>query len=95
MPGVVSSSAPTRVPDGVIHTPRPLALAVVVSLRPEQWTKNLLVFAGLVFSGRLFDTSAVVAASSAFAIFCVLSGSVYLFNDVADRAADKIGRAHV
>ena len=60
-----------------------------VSLRPEQWTKNLLVLAGVVFGGRLLEPPAVAIALAAFAIFCALSGAVYLFNDVADREADQ------
>ena len=59
------------------------------SLRPEQWTKNLLVFAGLLFGGRLLDPRALVTSLAAFAIFCGLSGAVYLFNDIADREADR------
>jgi 4-hydroxybenzoate polyprenyltransferase len=62
---------------------------LLISLRPEQWTKNLLVFAGVVFGGRLMDPGSVEIALGAFAIFCALSGAVYLFNDVADRAADQ------
>src|SRR5207247_1256518 len=53
--------------------------AVLVSLRPRQWVKNLFVFAGLVFGQRLF-TPAVWPALGAFAIFCGLSGAVYLVN---------------
>ena len=62
---------------------------LLVSLRPEQWTKNLLVLAGVVFGGRLLEPPAVAIALAAFAIFCALSGAVYLFNDVADREADQ------
>jgi 4-hydroxybenzoate polyprenyltransferase len=62
---------------------------LLVSVRPEQWTKNLLVLAGVVFGGRLLEPPAVVVALSAFAIFCALSGAVYLLNDVADREADQ------
>jgi len=62
---------------------------LLVSLRPEQWTKNLLVLAGVVFGGRLLEPPAVAIALAAFAIFCALSGAVYLFNDVADREADR------
>jgi 4-hydroxybenzoate polyprenyltransferase len=62
---------------------------LLVSLRPEQWTKNLLVLAGVVFGGRLLEPPAVAIALAAFAIFCALSGAVYLFNDVADRDADQ------
>jgi len=63
-------------------------LNLLVSLRPGQWTKNLFVFAGLVFGKRLLDPLAALQATGAFAIFCALSGVVYLLNDVADRATD-------
>ena len=66
-------------------TPRLL----LVSLRPEQWTKNLLVFAGVLFGGRLTDRDAVASAVATFLVFCTLSGAVYLFNDIADRTADQ------
>ena len=59
------------------------------SLRPEQWTKNLLLFAGLIFGGRLLDPDAVAAAALAFVIFCALSSAGYLFNDVWDRDVDR------
>jgi 4-hydroxybenzoate polyprenyltransferase len=62
---------------------------IASSLRPGQWTKNLLVFAGLIFGGRLLEPQAVGAAASAFAIFCALSSAGYLFNDVWDREADR------
>ncbi len=63
--------------------------AVLVSLRPRQWVKNLFVFAGLVFGQRLF-TSSFWPALAAFTIFCGLSGAVYLVNDIADRARDRL-----
>jgi 4-hydroxybenzoate polyprenyltransferase len=65
------------------------AVDLVVSLRPAQWTKNLIIFAALMFGGRLLDPGAVASATAAFAIFCLLSGTVYLINDVADREADR------
>jgi 4-hydroxybenzoate polyprenyltransferase len=68
---------------------RSLLSFLVVSLRPEQWTKNLLIFAGLVFGGRLLELDAALTAVATFAIFCALSGAAYLFNDVADRDADR------
>jgi 4-hydroxybenzoate polyprenyltransferase len=67
---------------------RPLALNLVRSLRPEQWTKNLIIFGALLFGQRLFDLPSVLYASAAFCVFCALSGVVYLLNDVADRDAD-------
>src|SRR5262245_33643694 len=70
-------------------SPRSTVRLLLVSLRPEQWTKNLIVFAGLLFGGRLLDWNAILLAVATFVIFCALSGAVYLFNDVADRDADK------
>jgi len=68
---------------------RPLAISLFLSLRPSQWTKNLFVFFGLLFGQRLLDPRAIWQSCAAFAIFCVLSGVVYLVNDVADREADR------
>jgi 4-hydroxybenzoate polyprenyltransferase len=62
---------------------------LLTSLRPEQWTKNLFVFAGVLFGGHLLDVQAMVRAFAAFAVFCALSGVVYIFNDLADRAGDQ------
>jgi 4-hydroxybenzoate polyprenyltransferase len=62
---------------------------LIVSLRPDQWTKNLIVFAALIFAVRLLDPAALALASAAFLILCVLSGCVYLINDVSDREADR------
>jgi 4-hydroxybenzoate polyprenyltransferase len=64
-------------------------LNLLVSLRPDQWTKNLLVFAALLFGLRLTDPVSVLRACAAFVIFCALSGSVYLANDIVDRESDR------
>lgn len=69
---------------------RPVLHNLLVSLRPSQWTKNLLVFAGVLFGHRLFDLTAVGRSLAAFAIFCGLSGVVYLLNDVLDRDRDRL-----
>jgi 4-hydroxybenzoate polyprenyltransferase len=62
--------------------------ALVRALRPQEWIKNLLVFAGLLFSGK-FDQGAQVAdATIAFAAFCAISSAGYLFNDLRDREHD-------
>jgi len=85
-----SNPLSTRVAKPQADTGRRSTLALfALSLRPEQWTKNLLVFAGVLFGGRLLEPDAVLAATAAFAIFCGLSGAVYLFNDVSDREADR------
>ena len=63
---------------------------LLISLRPEQWTKNVIVFAALIFGQRLFDPAAVGRSLAAFFVFCALSGVVYLTNDVSDREADRL-----
>jgi len=65
-----------------------VVVALVVSVRPRQWSKNLFVFAGLIFSHKLFTEDAGRAVA-AFVIFCALSGVVYLLNDVVDRERDR------
>ena len=62
---------------------------LLISLRPEQWTKNLFLFAGVLFGARLLNLESIARAVAAFVVFCVLSGVVYIFNDLADRAADQ------
>jgi len=70
-------------------TTRSTAASLFVSLRPDQWTKNLIVFAALIFAVKLLDPAATAKAAAAFLIFCALSGAVYLVNDVADREQDR------
>jgi len=68
---------------------RSTAVLLFHSLRPEQWTKNTIVFAGLIFGLELFDPTAVLRSLLAFAVFCALSGVVYIINDIMDREADR------
>jgi 4-hydroxybenzoate polyprenyltransferase len=86
-----STISPLPVADASVNevSGRPVVQNLLTSVRPGQWTKNLLVFAGLVFGHRLFDLTAVADAPAAFAIFCPLSGVVYLLNDVVDRESDR------
>jgi 4-hydroxybenzoate polyprenyltransferase len=63
--------------------------ALLLALRPKQWTKNLLLFAGLIFSGSLLEAGRILDAVLGFAIFCGLSGAVYLFNDLLDIEGDR------
>jgi 4-hydroxybenzoate polyprenyltransferase len=58
-------------------------------LRPKQWTKNLLLFAGVLFSQHLTDPQMLLRASAGFLTFSLLSGSVYLFNDLKDVEVDR------
>jgi len=63
--------------------------AVLASMRPKQWTKNGVVFAGLIFSRNLDQSEHVLRATAAVLIFCLLSGSVYLINDIKDIDKDR------
>jgi len=63
---------------------------LIRSLRPSQWTKNLFVFAALVFARKILDGPLVLRTLAAFGIFCLLSGSIYLVNDVLDYEEDRI-----
>jgi decaprenyl-phosphate phosphoribosyltransferase len=63
--------------------------AVVRSLRPRQWTKNLLVAAAPLAAGSLFDAPVWWQTLVAFVAFCALSGAVYLVNDVVDIESDR------
>src|SRR5262245_1283905 len=72
-----------------MSAPRSVVSSLFISLRPEQWTKNLLVFAALIFAVELGNRRAALTAAAAFAIFCILSGVVYLMNDVMDRESDR------
>jgi 4-hydroxybenzoate polyprenyltransferase len=84
-PNVVGSPTESR-PEDAARRP---AVSLFVSLRPHQWTKNLIIFAALIFGRRLDEPAAVVRTVEAFGLFCVLSGVVYLINDVVDRTADR------
>jgi len=66
-----------------------VVVGIVQSLRPKQWTKNGIVFAGLVFSRNLFVPELFLRTTLAFVLFCLVSGAVYLINDLADLEKDR------
>lgn len=63
--------------------------ALITAMRPQQWTKNLALFVGLVFSQRLFFPLSFERAVIAFVAFCLASSSIYLLNDLLDLENDK------
>ena len=63
---------------------------LLIALRPHQWTKNLVVLAALIFAQKLFHWPSVIGAIWAFLIFCVVSGAVYLLNDLVDLKKDRL-----
>lgn len=58
-------------------------------MRPQEWVKNVLVFAGVVFSGQFDDAGALGDAILTFVAFCAISSAGYLFNDLRDREHDR------
>jgi 4-hydroxybenzoate polyprenyltransferase len=68
---------------------RSAARAALVSLRPRQWTKNLLLFAGIIFAAKLGDATRWLEALAAFAAYCAASSAAYLVNDVRDASHDR------
>ena len=58
-------------------------------MRPRQWTKNAFIFAALVFDKQLFVVDSFLRTLAGFALFCLISSSVYIFNDIADIEADR------
>jgi len=64
-------------------------MPLLVALRPQEWIKNLLVFAGLLFSGQIDEGDQVLAATLTFIAFCCISSAGYLLNDLLDREHDR------
>lgn len=62
---------------------------LLISMRPKQWYKNLVIFIGIVFSLNLLNFNLWINSIGAFAIFCALSGSIYIINDILDVEKDK------
>jgi 4-hydroxybenzoate polyprenyltransferase len=63
--------------------------ALFKTMRPRQWTKNGFVFFALVFDKQLFHLPALLRTLAGFALFCLISSAVYIFNDLADLEADR------
>ena len=64
--------------------------AVLVALRPRQWSKNLLLFAGILFAAELGDAARWAEACAIFAAYCAASSAAYLVNDVRDAPNDRL-----
>jgi D-sedoheptulose 7-phosphate isomerase len=84
--------APCEACTGSPRAPRPEACMIVAllqALRPKQWTKNLLVFAGVVFAQLAGEPGMLLRAAAGFLAFSLLAGTVYLVNDLKDVDADR------
>jgi 4-hydroxybenzoate polyprenyltransferase len=73
----------------VRRTPVSVAIAALKALRPTQWTKNSLLFAGLIFSGAFLEVGPIERSVVGFAAFSLLASSGYILNDYLDREADR------
>ncbi len=63
---------------------------LLLTMRPKQWTKNLLfVFPAIIFDGKLFDSDAFLRVFASFALLCLISGAVYIINDLVDIESDR------
>jgi 4-hydroxybenzoate polyprenyltransferase len=69
---------------------RGTARAALEAMRPRQWSKNLLLFAGIVFAAELGDATRWAEAIAAFAAYCLASSACYLVNDVVDASHDRL-----
>jgi len=62
---------------------------IIRSMRPRQWPKNAFVFVALLFDRKLFDLASLLPVLGTFVLLCLLSGAVYLMNDLADIDSDR------
>ena len=62
---------------------------LLAAMRPRQWTKNLLLYAGIVFAAQLDDAERWIQATAAFVAYCLASSAAYIFNDVRDADDDR------
>jgi len=61
----------------------------IKAMRPNQWIKNFFIFAGLIFSGNLFNVDLVIRSIGVLFLFCLVAGSSYIINDVLDLESDR------
>jgi 4-hydroxybenzoate polyprenyltransferase len=64
-------------------------IALIKSMRPRQWTKNIFLLAAIVFDRKLFEIRPLLLSLGGFFAFCLLSSAVYIFNDILDIKGDR------
>lgn len=64
--------------------------AIIVSIRPLQWLKNLALYGAIFFGGQFFNPFKFTQITSAFLVFCAVSSAMYLFNDIVDAPKDRL-----
>ncbi len=68
---------------------RSMIRALLKTMRPRQWSKNVFIFAALIFDGKLFHLNDFLRTFFGFLLFCLISSTVYIFNDLLDLEADR------
>ncbi|MBL8047002.1 MAG: UbiA family prenyltransferase, partial [Anaerolineales bacterium] len=66
-----------------------MLIALIKTMRPRQWTKNVFIFAAIVFDKQLFIVDSFLRTIAGAALFCLISSCVYIFNDIADVESDR------
>lgn len=66
------------------------ASALIKTMRPNQWTKNLIIFAGVIFAQQLSSLGSLFKTVAAFSLFCLLSSAIYIINDIKDVEKDRV-----
>lgn len=66
-----------------------MLLPLLKTMRPKQWPKNGFIFAALIFDRQLFDLIPFIRTFAGFLLFCLLSSTVYIINDLADLESDR------
>src|SRR3954452_13729269 len=87
-PTVPSEDVPTATDEPVVPRRSPLRAAIKLG-RPQEWIKNLFVFAGLLFSGKFNQSHEVLEAVLTFVCFCLVSSAGYYLNDLIDVELDR------
>lgn len=62
---------------------------LLISMRPKQWVKNVFIFAPMIFSLHMFQLDFIKRSLLAFFLFSLISGAIYIFNDILDREKDR------
>ncbi|MEP7294360.1 MAG: decaprenyl-phosphate phosphoribosyltransferase, partial [Chloroflexota bacterium] len=66
-----------------------LLIALIRAMRPRQWTKNAIVYAGIVFDGQLFVLDSFLHVTVSFVLLCLISSAIYIINDLVDLDSDR------
>lgn len=64
-------------------------IGLIRTMRPRQWTKNVIIYAGLVFDGQLLVLNSFLRVTLAFILLCLVASTIYIINDLVDIEADR------